>query len=204
MAGDGSVTHWLEQLKGGDRKALQPLWERYFQRLVGLARSRLQGAPRAAADEEDAVLSAFDSFYHAIERKRFPRLDDRDDLWQVLVLLTVRKTANLRKHARRPRRGGGRVLPATDRAAGGAADDPMDLLAGVVHREPSPDFAVQVAEECERLLARLDDPQLRSIALWKMEGYTNEEIAGRLGCVTRTVERRLGVIRGLWSQETER
>jgi DNA-directed RNA polymerase specialized sigma24 family protein len=201
MAARGSVTDWLEQLKAGDRKALQPLWERYFRRLVGLAHARLQGAPRGAADEEDVVLSAFASFCRAVEGERFPRLSDRDDLWQVLVLLTVRKAANLRKHELRQRRGGGRVLPATDRAAGGEPDDAGALLAGVISQEPTAEFAAQVAEECERLLDRLGSAELRSIALLKLEGYTNEEIAGRLGCVARTVERRLRVIRSLWDPE---
>ena len=67
--------------------------------------------------------------------------------------------------------------------------------------EPDPAFAVEVAEACERLLQRLDDAGLRSLAIWKMEGYTNEEIAARLGCVPRTVERKLRVIRTLWKQE---
>ena len=39
-----------------------------------------------------------------------------------------------------------------------------------------------VAEETRRLLARLEDDQLRQIALDRMEGYTTEEIAERLGC----------------------
>jgi hypothetical protein len=62
MSSEGSVTQWLGQLQAGDPAAVQPLWERYFQRLVGLARLKLRGAPRRAADEEDVALSAFDSF----------------------------------------------------------------------------------------------------------------------------------------------
>jgi DNA-directed RNA polymerase specialized sigma24 family protein len=58
-----------------------------------------------------------------------------------------------------------------------------------------------VAEECRRLLDRLGDAELLAIALWKMEGYGNEEIAARLGCVPRTVGRRLEVIRTLWGRE---
>ena len=47
----------------------------------------------------------------------------------------------------------------------------------VLGTEPTPEFAALVADECRRLLDRLGDPQLQSIALWKMEGYTNAEIA---------------------------
>src|SRR5207249_6675395 len=59
---DSSVSAWIDRLKDGDPAAAQPLWERYFGRLVGLARDRLRGAARRAADEEDVALSAFDSF----------------------------------------------------------------------------------------------------------------------------------------------
>jgi hypothetical protein len=60
----GSVTHWLGALRGGDLDAAQPLWERYFARLVRLAKDRLrsQRRPGAVEDEQDAALSAFDSF----------------------------------------------------------------------------------------------------------------------------------------------
>ncbi len=58
-----------------------------------------------------------------------------------------------------------------------------------------------MAESCRRLLDVLGDEQLRRIAVWKMEGYTNREIADRLGCVIETVERRLRLIRSLWQHE---
>src|SRR6202034_1431934 len=90
---DGSVTRWIGDLKAGGAAAAQPLWERYFDRLVRLARNKLRARPRRAAveDEEDAALSAFDSFCRGAARGRFPRLTDRDDLWRLLVVLTVRK-----------------------------------------------------------------------------------------------------------------
>ena len=185
----GSVTAWLDQLRAGDRAGAQRLWERYFPRLVGLARKKLQGLPRRAADEEDVALSAFDSFCRGVEQGRLPRLEDRDDLWALLVVITARKAIDLRQHEGRAKRGGG-TEPAE-----------AAVLEQVVGREPTPEFAAQVAEECRRLLAKLDDPDLRALALWKMEGYTTEEIAARLGCVPRTVERKLRVIRSLWGEK---
>jgi hypothetical protein len=88
MSSEHSVTHWIDQLKAGDQAAAQKLWEGYFHRLVRLARTKLQGAPKRAADEEDVALSAFDSFCQGVERGRFPQLADRDDLWRLLVTLT--------------------------------------------------------------------------------------------------------------------
>jgi DNA-directed RNA polymerase specialized sigma24 family protein len=201
MSSEGSVTRWVDQLQAGDRAAAQDLWERYFQRLVGLARAKLQGHARRAADEEDVALSAFDSFCRGAEQHRFPQLDDRDNLWRLLVVITTRKAAHLVQHDRRQKRGGGEVH---DEAAvlglTGSWDEPQGLEA-VIGKEPTPECAAQVAEECQRLLGRLGDVQLRSIAVWKMEGYTNAEIATKLGCVPSTIERKLRLIRNRWAGE---
>ena len=201
MNADASVTQWIDRLKAGDPDAAQKIWERYFRRLVGLARKKLRAAPRRAADEEDVALSAFDSFCRGAGQDRFPRLNDRLDLWQLLVLLTARKAIDLAQHERRQKRGGGAVLDEAalpcpvDSSAQGAALEQFEAP------EPTPAFAAQVAEECRRLLDRLDSPELRSVALLKVEGYGNEEIAAQLGCGLRTVERRLRLIRGIWEQE---
>src|SRR6516165_8429863 len=105
-----SVTNWIDQIKAGQFAAAQDLWNRYFHRLVGLARKKLQGRPRRAADEEDVALSAFDSFFRGAEQGKFPRLQDRDDLWGLLVVITARKALHLVEHEGRQKRGGGRVL----------------------------------------------------------------------------------------------
>jgi DNA-directed RNA polymerase specialized sigma24 family protein len=117
----------------------------------------------------------------------------------VLVMLTARKAGQLARNSCREKRGGGKVLLEGDLAA--ADDSGEGGLAQAVGREPTPAFAAQAAEELRRLLDRLEDPDLRAIALWRMEGYTTDEIAARLGCVPRTVERRLRVIRTLWGGE---
>ena len=166
-----------------------------------LARTRLRDAPRRAADEEDAVLSAFTSLCRRAQEGRFPRLSDRDELWQLLVLLTARKASNLVRQERRQRRGGGRGWNASALDAGDAGEGPA--FANLIGREPDPEFAAQVAEECRRLLGRLGDTTLQAVAVWKMEGYTNEEIAQQRGCVARTVKRRLRMIRDRWQEKTE-
>jgi DNA-directed RNA polymerase specialized sigma24 family protein len=197
----GSISHWINQLKGGDPDAAQKLWEQYFHHLVRLARRKLHGARRREADEEDVALSAFASFCRGAEQGRFPQLADRNNLWRLLVVITARKALDLVAHQRRRKRGGGAVrgesalddfAPSPDRAAG---------LEQVIGNAPTPAFAAQVAEEYQRLLDRLDDAELRSIALGKLEGYTNAEVATRLGCSVITVERRLRLIRRLWEDE---
>jgi DNA-directed RNA polymerase specialized sigma24 family protein len=199
----GSVTCWITQLKAGDRAAAQPLWEGYFRQLVARARRQLQGVPRRAADEEDVALSAFDSFCRAAEQGRLPELSDRDDLWQILVVITDRKSCDLAQHERRHKRGGGRVRDEAALAEGRSTADGSPL-AQIVSQEPSPRFAAQVVEEYQRLLDLLGEAELQRVAVWKMEGYSLTEIAERVGWVLRTVKRWLRLIRQIWEQELVR
>lgn len=199
MSSDGSVTRWIGEAKAGDEAAVQRLWARYFPQLVALCQKRLRGHPRRAADEEDVAVSVFDSFCQRAAEGRFPQLNDRDDLWRLLVVIAARKATNLVHHDRRQRRGGGRVLGETSLPA---AENDTDTagLEQIIGREPTPEFAALVAEEYERLLAKLDDESLRQVAIWKFEAYSNEEIARQLDCSLRTVERKLWVIRQRWRQ----
>jgi DNA-directed RNA polymerase specialized sigma24 family protein len=193
VAVDDSVTNWCLALQAGDQAGAERLWQRYYQAMVQVARSRLSGAPKLAADEEDVALSAFDSFCRGVEAGRFPRLTDRDGLWRLLVVITARKAINQAdKELRRARR-----LPQA-KSGKNAATNPVDI-AEVVCDEPTPEFCAQTAENLRELLASLGDKQLQELAVSKMEGYANEEIAARLGCSLRTVERKLGIIRREWS-----
>jgi RNA polymerase sigma factor (sigma-70 family) len=189
MSDERSVSHWLGQVRLGESGAARMLWERYFPRLVGLARKRLQDAPRRVADEEDVALSAFNSFCRAAEAGRFPDLLDRDGLWRLLVTLTARKAAHLLRDQARLKRGG---------AAAAGGDDRLEEALG---DEPSPAFAAELAEGYQRLLARLADKELEAVAVWRMEGYSVEEIADKLGYAPRSIKRKLQLIRELWEEE---
>jgi DNA-directed RNA polymerase specialized sigma24 family protein len=180
-------------------EVVQSLWERYFPRLVAFARDRLQGRLRGA-DEEDVALSAFHSFCRGAEAGRFPRLADADGLWPLLVKITARKADNQLRGERAQKRGGGKVAAESVLGPGEEGEGPA--IEHIVGNEPTPEFAAQFAEECERLLAALRLDSLRQVAVWKMEGYDKEEIAARLGGVTvRTVERKLEAIRKIWLAE---
>ena len=193
---EGSVTRWVGVLKAGDGAAAQQLWERYFARMVGLAREKLRACRRtdAVADEEDAALSAFDSFCAGAARGRYPDLGDRDDLWRLLAVITARKVFALARRGERLKRGGGLVRNAADLP--GADED--DALARAVGSEPTPEAAAVMAEEYRRLLDALRDETLRKVAVWRMEGETEDAIAARLGCARRTVARQLALIRAIW------
>jgi RNA polymerase sigma factor (sigma-70 family) len=198
MAED-DVTQWIMRLADGDEAAAQAIWERYFERLVHLARKKLEGLPRRVADEEDVALSAMKSFCRAVKQRQFPRLKDRNDLWKILVTITINKAAEQCRWQRAQKRGGGyvrgeSVFHQNDRLDN---DGGIDRVLG---DEPTPQLAAVLAETCQRLLEQLRDETLKKIAVHKMEGYTNTEIAEELNCTVRTVERKLARIRKTWEQ----
>ncbi|AGA29060.1 ECF-type sigma factor [Singulisphaera acidiphila] len=198
----GSVSIWVGSLKAGDQAAAQKLWDRYFDKLVHVARAKLRATrrPGIVEDEEDAALSAFDSLCAGAALGRFPQLADRDDLWKLLVVITARKAVDQMQREGRQKRGGGRVV-GESALAGPLADEGLGGLDQMVGSEPSPEFAAMVADEHRRLLNLLGDETLRRIAIWKMEGYTNEEIRQKLGCALRTVANKLELIRRTWLNE---
>src|SRR6516162_7302308 len=159
---EGSVTRWISALKQGDQAAASGLWDSYFRRLMSLARARLRDAPRLIADEEDVALSAFDSFCRRAQAGQFRCLRDRDDLWQILALITVRKAIDLRNYEGRQSRGKGRIRSLTELTREG-----LEMIGG---EEPTPELAAQFVEEIQRLMGQLGDPVLRRVAALKLEG----------------------------------
>jgi DNA-directed RNA polymerase specialized sigma24 family protein len=200
--GGGSVTRWVKGLKDGDPAAAYQLWQRYFHRLVGLAEEKLRKLSyrSASADHEDVALSAFHSLCTCAAKGRFDRLDDRDDLWRLLVVITSRKASDQKQWEGRAKRGGGRVVSEKELAdvVGVRSSSPWDELPS---DEPTPEFAAMLAEEYQNRINSLPRDELKRIAVLRMEGYSNEEIAAQLGCAVRTVARRLEMIRATWGDD---
>jgi RNA polymerase sigma factor (sigma-70 family) len=179
-----SITRLIRAAQSGRASAAGPLLAVYFDRLVQLARSRLQDLPGLANHDEDLALRSFYSVYRRLQDPERPlHLTGRDDLWRLLATRTISRAIDLiRRH--RP------------------GEVPGEYnLEQLLTREPTPEEAAATAEECRRLLELLPEPELRLVALWKVEGYTNEEIAALLDCVPRTVERKVRRIRLLWKHE---
>ena len=195
-----SVTQWIDCLKKGDPSASNQLWQRYFERLIRLASRKLASMPRRVVDEEDAVNGVFFELLRGIEKQRVPDLHDRQDLWQILIMLTERQAIGIRRHQLADKRGG-QIL------VGESALDHSNLsqpegIAQVLSAEPTPDFAALCAEALAMRIACLEhDPILVQIARDKLSGFTNEEIAQRLDTSLRSVERNLSRIRQIWKQD---
>ena len=188
---------WMTDLRQLDDLAVQRLWELYFQRLIEIARQKLPTNQKRAFDEEDVALSAINSFCRGLGSGHFPVLNDEGNLWALLVLIVARKAAHRVRDDRALKRGGGSV-----QGESVFGNDSASGIQNIIACEPTPEFARQVFEETDYLYHVLSDDNLRQIALLKMEGLTNRELAERLGCVERTIERRLNLIRQIWMAES--
>jgi RNA polymerase sigma factor (sigma-70 family) len=203
VSSTGSVTKLIQRVKEGDSAAAQALLARYLRRLLAFARAKLHGRNLRAADEEDVVQSVLLGFYLGAERGQYSQCHDRDDLWHLLAKITERKVQKLLRHEdakKRRHRQAEAVTPSP-----GGQDTP---LTGPRAKQPAdphlpPDREVAASDQVERLLARLGDKRLISIAVWKWDGYSNEEIASMLGCSTRTIQRKIQLIRMIWAEEDE-
>jgi RNA polymerase sigma factor (sigma-70 family) len=196
------ISHWLHGLARGDQSAVRKIWEQYFERLVQLARRRLAGSDRRMSDEEDVALSAFHSLCRGAAEGRFARLEDRDDLWRLLMVITARKAIHQKRYNHRQKRGGGRVRGESALTRRGSSED-LAAIGQALGTEPTPEFAAQMNEQCERMLDDLHDGSLKTMALLKLEGYTNQEIADQLGYTVRTVGRKLQRTRQIWERFLE-
>jgi len=195
-----SVTRWLHGVKAGDNADIQELWNRYFQRLVRLAGTKLPGYCRRAFDEEDVAIGAFQSFCDRAGRGQFTQLNDREDLWRVLSTLTVRKAILMTRHQTRQKRGGGRVLGESAFQVHGGATATGGGMAEILSNEPTPDDAARFTDAFDHLINRLKDPTLKTIARRKLKGHTVEEIGAGLGASARTIDRKLRLIRAIWEE----
>lgn len=195
---ENNVTVLIEDLAHGSDQAASRLWELYFRRVAELARLRLNPTLRRVADEEDVAASVFKSLFLGVSEGRFEQLASRENLWRLLSVMTARKAADQAHHLRRAKRGGGQVRGESiffgEDSGGGIAE--------FVEIASDPSFQMRFAEEVENRLRDLEHESLRSVAQLKLEGYANEEIAQRLGCTVRTIQRRLLEIRAVWSSES--
>ena len=205
MPSDASVTHWIGALKGqDDSRASGQLYARYIERLKTVARMKLDSRTRRVADEEDVANMALHSVFCGIRNDRFQQLHDRDDLWQILLMLVDRKATDLFRKDRAKKRGAGNVRGESVFALPAGSDSGDCGIDCVAAPDPTPEYAALVLEEFDQRLEQLGSSDLREIAVGKMDGLTNAEIAERRGCSQRTVERKLILIRRIWQDEQER
>ncbi len=191
-----SVSLLLHQLRNGNDTATSEIWNRYINSLLPLARRKLDGLRSTEIDEEDILLSVFDRFFRAAKEQRFARLETREDLWQILLMLTERRVADQYRKSHAMKRGGGLVIPIGDV---NPTADARDALRELADRAATPDFAASFADQLQTALNRLQEDSTKEVAVLRMEGFGTKEIAENLGISLSSVERKLRMIRQVWA-----
>lgn len=192
-----SITIWFEQLRHGDPDAAEKLWHRFFERLVSVAREKMATSNRRVADEEDIAAGVMTALCQCADRGKLPSIESRDDLWRLLLKWIHHDVIDHVRNSKRKKRGSDAVRGDSVFRDGheGSAEIGFDQIQNVA---VTPETLLEMEEQFTLLLGRLPDPALRRIAICKMEGFTNDEIAEAQGVSPRTIERKLNLIRKFW------
>ena len=200
---EGSVSEWLSALRGGSSDAARRLWERYYERILRLVQRHLRNSGETFAaplDDEQLALDAFDRFCAAWQKGQFPELSSRQQLWPLLVAITLNRVRDGQRAEAAQKRGANQPLIRESQLRGQGEDSSMVGMDQLPSRLPRPDFAALMADECRRLLALLNDAELEQLAQWKLEGLTDDEAAAQLGYSRRSIQRMLSLIRLTWQE----
>jgi RNA polymerase sigma factor (sigma-70 family) len=192
----GSLSILFSRLEGCDPAVLAEIWRRFFPRMTGLARKTMARFPRGEVDDVDVAQSAFISFWRAWKNGAGFEFDDREDLWKLLSLLTARKAMKSARRRLAKKRGGGNTVVESDLAAASTLSGRAASLDAIVGRISPPEFDLV----CEEMLLKLTDDERATVVL-RMQNHTIEEIAERMTCSARTVQRTLEGVRRRWEVE---
>jgi DNA-directed RNA polymerase specialized sigma24 family protein len=197
MSSVGSLTLCIQQLRSPDGRerdeAARIIWDRFSARLQALVRRHLDGGIRRREDENDILQNMYASFC-AGQLKGQAAPASREELWKLLVRITMCKLVNTahRHHAARRDVRRERVRPRDQPCEDSVF--PRWMLEHVDRAQPSPEEKALVCDELNRLLLHLPEDN-RDIVVWKLEGFTNAEIAFRIGRTVRCVELKMQLIR---------
>jgi RNA polymerase sigma-70 factor (ECF subfamily) len=181
MSQDLSFADLMARVRAGDQEAAALLYERFKNRVIGLARKHLAGMLRGKEDPDDVAQSVFKSFFlRQMDPEKGFRLENWDDLWNVLLIITLRKCG------RRIERWWSQQRDVRHEVA----LQEMEAIA----RDPTPEEAVMLTETVQEVLERLHlrDRPILELAL---QGLGPEEIAAQVHRTERTVYRVLKRIR---------
>jgi len=181
----------IERCQRGSQDAAREVFETYVDRLVPLARRRLSQRLAGRVDPEDIVQSVFRTFFSRLKKQKF-KFSDQDDLFRLLVRITVHKTLRQVAYHRAAKRNTNVELP--------QSDDSREALLQVLAKEPTPEATVMFLDQLEHFLGQLQ-PIDRQILELRLQGYSTEEIAKETGSYDRKVRRVLERIRDIAEHE---
>lgn len=188
----GSITQWLQRLHSGEADAAKEIWNRYYPRVVRLAALQLIKSDDRSIDEEDVAQSTFRTVYLAVMNGKYPDIEDRRDLWRLLLVSTLNR---VRRHYRDRH---------TFKRSANELVTQDQSRRRLIMEISGPDAQAEMADLIETLFRRLDqeDPtgELRQIALLKLEEHSASAIARRLKRRKNHVLQRIRLIRILWEE----
>ena len=177
----------IDLWRHGDQNAARQIVERYFDRMLMLARRRISQRLASRVDPEDIVQSVFRTFFVRLKDGQFV-FQDQDDLCKLLMRITLHKTLRqvaFHKAAKRD--------PTLETNQGQAH---QEQLLTILDREPNAEATVTFLDQLEHFLDRLE-PETRQIIEMRLQGYTNDEISQQLGIYDRKIRRAVERVRDL-------
>ena len=181
MSPDPTFDDLMARLRAGDQDAAAQVFQRFGQRLIALARSRLDKHIGPKVDPEDVLQSVFQSFFARHVSGQF-ELADWNGLWGLLTVITIRKCRRQYERFQTDRRDVHREIQTPFSASKWGAD------CQAVARDPTPSEAAMLAETVEQLMRNLEERERRMLAL-RLQGYKIPEISESVGRTERTVRR---------------
>ena len=189
----GSVSGWIAKMRQGDPAAIGQLVARYFQRIAQFAESKLRRGIRVTDDGEDIAISVLHTITRNSAKGRFPDLQDRDDLWFLMIVIAQHAVIDKKRTELRRERQAAPVHTMTDLLELYNVD-----LEDFLGNDNSASKLLEIIDCWDELLKKLPDDRNREVAKLKMQGYSNREIAEILGMVPRTVDRKIRLIAQRW------
>ncbi|MDB4370779.1 ECF-type sigma factor [Mariniblastus sp.] len=196
---DDPVTIWIEQVRQSDDEAIKRVWQHFADGLQEYARGKIHPKTRRVYDEQDAVQSMFLSLCQGLKADRYPDLQNRDNLWRLMLVMTGRKISKRHRFDRQLKRDNRRLL--TDSYFVQNSQDRNSPNQYPPAAEPTPELLAEFADTSSALIEALGTDNLKDVALLRIEGLDDCEIASRLQCSRSTVQRRLVMIRKIWEVE---
>lgn len=181
----------IERCRRGEQDAARVLFDAYVERLLPLARRRISQRLTSRVDPEDIVQSVFRTFFARLKEDKF-EIGGQDDLFRLLVRITVHKTLRQIAHHKAAKRDPSQEAGHTDSA--------QEQMLQLLTHEPTPEATVTFLDQLEHFMGMLPEQDRQILAL-RMEGFSTEEIAQKIGSYDRKVRRVLERIRDIAEHE---
>jgi len=191
----GSVTRWIEQMRGGDSIVVHALAERYFKKLGDAARRRLHKINQNLHDEEDVANFVLEAVFRNIAQGRYPDLQDRDDLWFLMLAITQRRISSILKRDRRQKAQPSSLTSLTELLE--IYEGELSDLA--VDSDPE-QIAIEIGDCWQELMRILPNDEFRKIARLKLDFYSNRQISSMLKLTSKYIDRKVVEIQRLWGE----